>query len=49
MVHVDWQQFEESIRASVGHGVAGVVSLCPGIGARGEAAVGKLVQDTLEK
>ena len=47
MIHVNRQQFEKALRASVGHCVAGVVSLRPGVGARGQAAIGKLVQNTL--
>lgn len=49
MVQVDRQEVEESLRASCGHGVAGVVSVRPRIGARGQATVGQVVQYALTR
>lgn len=45
VIDVDREDLEEALFACGGDGVGGVIGVCPGVGAVGEAAVCELVYD----
>ena len=48
MVEVDREEVEKALTPSCHHSVAGVVNVSPGIGTLSKAAVGQLIQHTLQ-
>lgn len=45
VIDINWKKLEEALISRSADGVRGVISVCPCIGAVGEASIGKMVYD----